>query len=79
MVSRTVNLINMDHLRCREKITLTISEEKRSGSLTFTIIKERQCALPQSSPSIFKSPSNQSDIYRIEESDIYDDDNQAYE
>ena len=36
-------------------------------------------SLPQSSPSIFKSPSNQSDIYRIEESDIYDDDNQAYE
>ena len=70
---RILDLTEKNYENLLEELTNNVMNTAANSSYNHTL------SLPQSSPSIFKSPSNQSDIYRIEESDIYDDDNQAYE
>ena len=70
---RILDLTEKNYENLLEELTNNVMNTAANSSYNHTF------SLPQSSPSIFKSPSNQSDIYRIEESDIYDDDNQAYE
>jgi hypothetical protein len=70
---RILDLTEKHYESILEELTNNVMISAANSSYNHTL------SLPQSSPSISKSASNQSDIYRIEESDIYDEDNQAYE